>query len=989
MRPSLGALRELSGRALCAVVLCVAAVLSSAGEAQAGDPRLAWSTISTPHFRIHYHSGLQPLAERLANIAEHIHADLTPHLGWSPKEPVDIAIDDQEDRANGSAGALPYSAIRLFVSAPDDMSVLGDYDDWQFEILTHEYTHVLHTDNISGFPALLNAILGKTFAPNHAQPSWVLEGLAVAMESQRSQGGRLRSTQFDMFLRADVLEKNLATLDEISNNVRRWPSGNLWYLYGSKFVEYIIDTYGPDTFAQVASDYGKFVVPYGINRSIRRATGRTYPELYAGWKATIERRYAEQAARVASRGLREGRRLTSGGRVASAPRFVPAHCRPGRDAELVYLRDDGDTRPGLYRLPLAHGRESERTLLTRANGSSSSFAPDCSLYFDGFTPTRRRYVFQDLFRLRANQANPAGDDLRRERLTTGERAREPSVSPDGRSISYVTNAAGTTTLRIAELDANGELQNRRRLVPSARFEQAYTPRFSPDGRRVAYGVWTAGGFRDVRVVDVASGAFFELWRDRAIDQQPSWSSDGNTLYFSSDRSGIANVYAYELASGELHQVTNVLTGAYMPEVSPDGRTLVYVGYTSAGFDLFSLPLDRSRWLAPPPPSTRPSGNVQMATRSYPITPYSALPTLRPRAYAIDFGTTTFGDAITLSTQGADIADLHEVRAQVGFELRAPIYAASLDYFYKRLPAQLYVGAFRNVVPRNDYRLGEQRERVDERQLGVTTSLVYYSPGEFDGQLASLGFTLAHLEHDSPVGTRPDPWAEVPYEPFSGTLASLKLGYTFSNTEGSVMGISAERGVVVSAGAEVADPAFGSSEAWSRVSGSVSGYLLNPLAQHHVLALALSGGSSAGRASRGFLAGGFSSQPALEVYTTDIRRNPFVLRGFEAGQFGGAHFVLLNAEYRFPILYVDRGVSTLPVFLQTLSGAVFSDYGGAFDRVDREHPNRVLHLGAGAELWLQLVLGYQVSATLRFGAARGFGADAPGSWQTYFAAANAF
>ncbi len=76
----------------------------------------------------------------------------------------------------------------------------------------------------------------------------------MVMESEHTSGGRLRSSQFDMYLRADVLDRRLARLDEISNPARRWPGGNLWYLYGANFIGWIVDTYGPDTYAAVATD---------------------------------------------------------------------------------------------------------------------------------------------------------------------------------------------------------------------------------------------------------------------------------------------------------------------------------------------------------------------------------------------------------------------------------------------------------------------------------------------------------------------------------------------------------------------------------------------------------------------------------------------------------------------------------------------------------------------------------------------------------------
>src|SRR5439155_13222152 len=113
-------------------------------------------------------------------------------LGHVPTEFTEIVLTDDTDDANGSATAIPYNTIRLFVTAPDDLSPLGDYDDWYLELVTHEYTHIAHTDNISGIPAIVNAVIGKSYAPNQIQPRWILEGLAVVEESQHSSAGPSR-----------------------------------------------------------------------------------------------------------------------------------------------------------------------------------------------------------------------------------------------------------------------------------------------------------------------------------------------------------------------------------------------------------------------------------------------------------------------------------------------------------------------------------------------------------------------------------------------------------------------------------------------------------------------------------------------------------------------------------------------------------------------------------------------------------------------------
>jgi hypothetical protein len=982
------------GRAT-AFALAVFALISSSlpKAALAGDPYLPFYTLEAPHFRVHYHAGLEPIAQKVANIAEDVHSRLTRQLGWAPTIRTEVVVTDDTDGSNGIASTLPYPHILLFASAPDDMSSLGTYDDWMTLLFTHEYTHILQIDNVSGLPAVGNAILGRTFLPNEEQPRWILEGLAVAMETEHTRGGRLRSSQFEMFVRADVLAGRLARLDEMSHPVRRYPGGNLWYLYGAEFVGWIESIYGSDIYAAVAADYGATVMPWGINRAIRRATGRTYEELYAGFRADLEQRVAVERARIVRAGIREGRRLTAHGRTALAPRFYPARC--GR--AVAYIRDDGDSIGGVFRLPL-DARDSDGTgdnveFVARALSGRVSTTPDCGVVFDHVAPSRRHYQFLDLFYQPGGTSSPLGHEKRdRTRLTTGLRARDPDVSRDGRRIAYVTNSAGTTTLRIAERHPDGRLSGHRRLVPSARFEQAFTPRFSPDGRHVAYGTWTTGGFRDIRIVDADTGAFYELTHDRAIDQQPAWSPDGKTLYFVSDRTGVSNVFAYDIATHALFQVTNVLTGAFQPDVSPDGKSLVYARYDHTGFDLYELPLDRSRFIPAAFGAPEPAPAVSyIPTRVYPTHDYEPSGTVLPHAWDITVGQGTFGTAFTLSTTGADAIGRHAFAAAMTIETRHTEPQGALDYYYGKLPFGFRATLFRNAAPRRDYQIGNVPIEVVEHQTGVTTGVNYYLPGDFEYQDMALSYTIALWDHDRPVGDELDPFAPVPYEPHRGYLGMVHLGYDFSNLGYSANAISAEHGISLSLGADLADPAFGSDDTLTALYGTLRTYLALPWPAHHVLALGLSGGTSAGSYPRYGLysTGGFADTPALDVYTTGVLQSGFVLRGYEPGQFVGSQFNLLNVEYRFPIAYVDRGVSTLPAFLQTLSGTLFVDWGGAYDAMDLERPLDVLQVGVGAEIWMDLLLGYYNGATLRLGVAKGLAAEAPSGLQTYFVAAAGF
>jgi hypothetical protein len=99
--------------------------------------------------------------------------------------------------------------------------------------------------------------------------------------------------------------------------------------------------------------------------------------------------------------------------------------------------------------------------------------------------------------------------------------------------------------------------------------------------------------------------------------------------------------------------------------------------------------------------------------------------------------------------------------------------------------------------------------------------------------------------------------------------------------------------------------------------------------------------------------------------------------------------LANAEYRFPILTVDRGISTLPFYIQRLSGNFFLDYGGAFDRLDFDNYRDQFHTGIGGELFVNVQLGYFTFLNVRLGYAKGFGEFAVPGGQKYFAVAAPF
>ena len=991
----------MRGRAIVSG-LVFAAVAWPAHANAAGDPSLLWKKIETRHFRISYYSGEDEVAQHVADLAEAINTRLSPAVGWEPSTLTEILLTDNTDSANGSATALPYNAIRLYITPPDDLSPLGDVDDWYLELVTHEYTHILHTDHIGGIPALINRIIGKTFAPNQVQPRWLLEGLAIFEESERTSGGRLRSSEWNMWMRADVLEDNIAPLDVFSNTPRRWPQGNIWYLYGSFFLQWVAETYGEQAIRGMIDDYGSQIVPYGVNRSIRRATGRTFEELYVSWVDTMKREFGAQATRIRSRGLREGQRLTHTGQTAQTPRWIPANAWPGHEGELLFYKDDGHDTAGLYRLPISRDargnvvqvRESDRELMIRtATGSTASFEPGGGVVFNSGEIHDNLFLFNDLFEMPPGLQSTTGLDGRRSRWTDGFRASDPDVSPDGRRVVFISNHRGTNYLQIADIATTGAaatggrgITNVRALVRSSSFDQAFAPRWSHDNRHVAYSSWTKGGYRDIRLVDTADGSFISVTRDRAIDGGPSFSPDGRWLYFHSDRTGVANVYAFELATHKLRQVTNVVNGAYQPEPSADGKTIAYLGYTSRGFDLFAIAVDESQWLdALPYVETRPSPPPPPAALALTPQPYNPLDTLAPRKYGVQITPGNFGQAAIVSMAGADIAGIHAFAASMSIELERPEVQADIQYVYGRLPFDVTAHVFRSIAPRGDFALGPNRPMWTEEAVGAETGVSYSMPTAYDAQSFALSYGVTRIGGELPFpASELNPY-DTPSIPQRGVLASLHLGWSYSNAQSFLWSVGPEKGFAANAAVDVSDPAIASEFSGWAASANVASYYRMPWAQHHSLALHAGAGTGGGNLGGNglFYVGGFVDEPIVNTVQSQLIQGGILLRGYPVVALAGHNYGLLNAEYRFPIVNIDRGPSTLPFFLNRINGAAFVDYGSAFDDVTTAE----FKTGVGGELWFDFTLGYIIDFTFRLGYAKGLASG--GIDKTYFVAAVPF
>jgi TolB protein len=166
----------------------------------------------------------------------------------------------------------------------------------------------------------------------------------------------------------------------------------------------------------------------------------------------------------------------------------------------------------------------------------------------------------------------------------------PAWSPDSRRLAYVSFEGDRSTVFVQTLRTGN------RIKVSDRIGINGAPAFSPDGRKLVLTLGGADGNLDIFVMDIATKAIQRLTTNRSIDTEGTWSPDGKTIYFTSDRSGGPQVYRVSTSGGTPERVT--FEGSYnaRPRLSPDGSKLALVHLDRGNYRIAVLDLENENFL---------------------------------------------------------------------------------------------------------------------------------------------------------------------------------------------------------------------------------------------------------------------------------------------------------------------------------------------------------------------------------------------------------
>lgn len=381
-----------------------------------------------------------------------------------------------------------------------------------------------------------------------------------------------------MWMRDAYLNKDIPSLRDLTTSNKYFP-----YRYGQAFWSYIGSTYG-DT---VIVPFFKETAKYGYEMAIRRTFGYDERTLSSLWKTSVENTYRPYLKDTAQTPI--GKKIIDDKNGGATYNLAPAISPDGNYVAFLSERDLlsidlflADAKTGKILKKLSSKAKSGHIDEYNFIESAGAWSPDSKKFaFSAFSAGVTKLLVVDV---------SSGRVISTEGMGSVEEFSNITWSPNGKDIAFSGLKEGQNDLYQFNLNTKVLTQ-----LTNDKYSE-YHPSYSRDGRslvfssdRTTYDQSAVGVdiTMNMAVIDISTKSITDLHVfDGANNLNPQFSSDNKSIFFLSNRDGFRNLYRYSLEEKTVEQLTDYFTGIsgiteYSPALSVSNNDDILYSYYRA------------------------------------------------------------------------------------------------------------------------------------------------------------------------------------------------------------------------------------------------------------------------------------------------------------------------------------------------------------------------------------------------------------------------
>ncbi len=548
---------------------------------------LHWSYLQTRHFDVYFYEGGKRIAEKAAGYIEVAYQSVSADFSYQIQKRIPVIVYNSHTDFEQTNVILENidESIGGFTELFKNRIVIpfdGSYENLR-HVLHHELVHAIMFEMLYG--NLLQSVLSRQYLFH--LPLWVSEGIAEfeALDWDINS---------DMWMRDLTVNGYLPQLDQ-------GVDGYLAYRAGQSFFSFLSKKFG-------RRKIGRFIINAKKLRNLEKALevtfGQNLSKLQILWGKYLKYQYWPEIA-IRQQAEDIATKLTDHVKDLSYFNLQPAISPDGK--HIAFFSDRKDYID-IFIMSSVDGRLEKHIFKGGRSGTHESFHPTESGL--SWSPDGKNLIFVAKSQGKNYlQVIDAKTGKKKRKLDFNklnlDAVRSPHFSPDGQKIVFSGIREGQTDLYIVTLDNKNKIQ----LTNDP--DNDIQPSWSPDGQWIAYASDYASpdtlGLRekryDIYMLRPDGRENRRLTSNYFNDISPIWNPDGEQIFFTSDRSGISNIYMHSLKTGQDKPLTNVLEGIFSPSISGDGKKIAFSAMNRLGFDIFVMKNFRQVNLASPLPIT--------------------------------------------------------------------------------------------------------------------------------------------------------------------------------------------------------------------------------------------------------------------------------------------------------------------------------------------------------------------------------------------------